>query len=106
MRIKQEFIDACVNIIGKFLAGNKAKFYLFGSRVDDNKKGGDIDFLLLVANNETLLKMKKEKYKIIAEIKKNTEDQKIDLKIAKEDNSDEDVFLLEIMKSAQLLFEW
>ncbi|WP_309498797.1 nucleotidyltransferase domain-containing protein [Sulfurovum sp.] len=45
MRLGQEQIDLLKNKL-KALSLN-AKIYLFGSRVDDTKKGGDIDLLVV-----------------------------------------------------------
>lgn len=45
MRIKNDMIDFFKQEIKKYLPN--FKLYLFGSRVDDEKKGGDIDLLLL-----------------------------------------------------------
>ncbi len=59
-----------------------ADVYLFGSRTDDLKKGGDIDILIL----SNRLKFH-DKLKIKATAFKKIEEQKIDLVIAK-DNSD------------------
>lgn len=61
----------------------QAQIYLFGSRVDDNKKGGDIDLLVLsthlgfTAQRQIKLKL----YELIGE-------QKIDLIIAPETSTD------------------
>lgn len=61
----------------------QARVYLFGSRVDDNKKGGDIDLLVLsthlgfTAQRQIKLKL----YELIGE-------QKIDLIIAPETSAD------------------
>ncbi|BAP54752.1 DNA polymerase subunit beta [Thioploca ingrica] len=61
----------------------QAQVYLFGSRVDDNKKGGDIDLLVLsthlgfTAQRQIKLKL----YELIGE-------QKIDLIIAPETSAD------------------
>ncbi|RLA06334.1 MAG: nucleotidyltransferase domain-containing protein [Gammaproteobacteria bacterium] len=48
MRIKDEQIKLLKNTLQNL--SQSAKLYLFGSRVDDNKKGGDID-LLVVSDN-------------------------------------------------------
>jgi len=57
------------------------EIYLFGSRVDDNKKGGDID-LYLVVNEYSL----KKKLKFLAKIKKTLGEQKIDVVFSKDEN--------------------
>ncbi|WP_024789362.1 MULTISPECIES: nucleotidyltransferase domain-containing protein [unclassified Lebetimonas] len=45
MRLKKEEIKIIKNIIR--LYDKKAKIYIFGSRIDDRKKGGDIDIFVL-----------------------------------------------------------
>lgn len=42
MRLKKEYIDF-IKETANDIFGEDAKIYLFGSRIDDNKKGGDID---------------------------------------------------------------
>lgn len=48
MRLSKEEVSVLKKKLKEL--SNDAKLYLFGSRVDDNKKGGDID-LLVVSNN-------------------------------------------------------
>jgi len=64
--IKQSFYEVFQN-------GN---IYLFGSRVDDNKKGGDIDLYLEIGEKVNLLK---RKLKFLAKIKRILGEQKIDV---------------------------
>lgn len=45
MRLEKEKVDFFKAEISKYLSS--FKLYLFGSRVDDTKKGGDIDILIL-----------------------------------------------------------
>ena len=59
----------------KYFFGNKFKLYLFGSRVDDNKKGGDID---LFVESETIIDMQTQ-IDFLAAIYKNITQRKIDL---------------------------
>ncbi len=54
----------------------KGEIYLFGSRVDDKQKGGDIDLYLRVETNENLFH---KKLKFLAKIKKEIGEQKIDV---------------------------
>ncbi len=74
----------------------QAQVYLFGSRVDDNKKGGDIDLLVLskhlgfTAQRQIKLKL----YEFMGE-------QKIDLIIAPETSADPFVQL--VLEEAVLL---
>jgi predicted nucleotidyltransferase len=58
-----------------------SKIVLFGSRADDNKKGGDIDLLVL---SEKLTF--DDKLKILNRLYQEMGEQKIDLTIAKDSN--------------------
>jgi len=67
--IKQTFIDVFEN----------GCIYLFGSRVDDKRKGGDID-LFIESTNSNLI----NKIKFLAILKEKIGDQKIDVIISKD----------------------
>lgn len=64
---------------------NEAQVFLFGSRVDDNKKGGDID-LLIISNSVWDINMKNQFEKLFH---KAFGEQKIDLvhKLPQEKNA-------------------
>ncbi len=53
-----------------------ASIYLFGSRVDDNARGGDLDLLVLSMKIGLL-----ERLDILADLHRNLGEQKIDLVI-------------------------
>lgn len=70
---KQSIKDVILNL------DSNAKVYLFGSRVDDNSRGGDID-LLILSNVIT----DKDRRKLKLELYERLEEQKLDLVIAKD----------------------
>lgn len=81
MRLKPEEIDAIKSTIQNL--DREATVFLFGSRVDDSKKGGDIDLLVLsskLSGGDAKRAIKKELYPLIGE-------QKIDIVLAS-DTSD------------------
>ena len=83
MRLSQKEISAIKNNILGF--DQNAKIYLFGSRVNDNAKGGDID-VLVISDKIGFT----EKLKIRTGIFKEIEEQKLDLIVKKDFN---DVFV-------------
>ena len=52
------------------------EIYLFGSRVRDNLRGGDIDLYLVVKDKKDLFK---KKIKFLAKLKRKIGEQKIDV---------------------------
>ena len=56
----------------------KGDLYLFGSRVDDAKKGGDIDLYLDADNRD---RMGEKRIEFLTQIKQKIGDQRIDLVI-------------------------
>ncbi|MDQ6764240.1 MAG: nucleotidyltransferase domain-containing protein [Bacteroidota bacterium] len=87
MRLTLEEISAIKKNVLHF--DPEAKIYLFGSRVNDSAKGGDIDILVISDKiNFT------EKIKIRTGIFKEIEEQKLDL-VVKKDFSDVFVQMIE-----------
>jgi len=63
----------------------QARVYLFGSRVDDTKKGGDID--LYVETNMQGAELLRAKLKTMSDIQRTIGDRKIDIVTASPDLS-------------------
>ena len=73
MRLRKEEIEIIKTTVGKHLPATDV--YLFGSRVDDSKRGGDIDILIIGAEDEDRSALRE----IRIELKDRLGDQKIDL---------------------------
>jgi len=82
MRLTQFEIDSIKKAFHKVFG--KGKIYLFGSRVNDTKKGGDIDLYLLPTNSPKDLDRKKIKF--LVELDLSIGEQKIDVILAKDKN--------------------
>jgi len=76
MRLSLFEIETIVNLKNKYF-GEAAKIYLFGSRTDDSKKGGDID--LYIEKDHKSDSDYDKKIQFIRELKEIIGDQKIDL---------------------------
>jgi len=72
MRLKEFEIKAIKDAVCSL--DKNSKVYLFGSRVDDSKRGGDIDLIII---SKKLISG--DKYKIYSRITKIIEEQKIDI---------------------------
>ena len=59
------------------------KIHLFGSRVDDTKRGGDIDLYIVPKNKNEL---RKKKIDFLVKLNEYIGEQKIDVVIAKDKN--------------------
>jgi len=82
MRLSLSEIKIIVQLKNKYF-GETSKIFLFGSRVDDSKKGGDIDLYLIPNNQENITS---KKIDFLVNLKNIIGEQKIDLILAKNSN--------------------
>lgn len=90
-----------INSIVKNHFGADALVYLFGSRVDNNKKGGDID-LFIHAEDESSLTLRK-KLSLLTDLKLALGDQKVDIVFDNKSTKEKQIFYQSIISSAKLL---
>ncbi len=76
MRLSQ-FQTETVNKLAKKYFGEDTTVFLFGSRTEDNRKGGDIDLFIRNGNEKELTI--EAKIRFLAELKTQIGDRKIDV---------------------------
>lgn len=106
MRLTNKQIQDIILSLTSYISNEHAELRLYGSRVNDSLKGGDIDLLLLVENARFIIELGEKKHYILAAIKKRLGDQKIDLLIADKNNIHEDSFIKMIFPNSISLKTW
>jgi hypothetical protein len=106
MRLTQAQINGIISACTQYINQVPCALYLHGSRVDVHAKGGDIDLLLLVNDQKSKEAIVSHKHYILAKIKENIGDQKIDLTIASQAQVNDDPFLQMILPKTVLLKQW
>lgn len=99
MRLTSKEQRAITTSFQNVLADVAFELYLFGSRADDNKKGGDIDLLVVVPPPLKELTIER-KNKIRLKIFESLPEQKIDITVATAGEIESDPFLKSIMPKA------
>ena len=74
MRLSSRYKSVIKKYFNQFF--NDGEIYLFGSRVDDSKKCGDIDLYLVLKEHTNLFD---KKIKFLSRIKRELGEQKIDV---------------------------
>jgi predicted nucleotidyltransferase len=96
MRLLKEEASIIKKTILKYI--KDAKIILFGSRVDDNKRGGDID-IFVQTNQEVTLK---EQIKILTDIEMNGVLRKVDLVLKTPTSKEQPIFKTAIQEGVLL----
>ena len=86
MRLSKDEITIIKRVILKYI--EDAKIFLFGSRVDDNKRGGDIDIFV---QTDKIISLKNQ-LKILTEIEMNGIERKVDLLLEMPNIRDRKIF--------------
>ena len=85
MRINELYQKTIKNTFNNVF-GN-GKIFLFGSRVDDNKRGGDIDLYIIPDDDQsTSEELFEKKIKFLSKLQLSLGEQKIDIIISKDKN--------------------
>lgn len=74
MRLLPRYQETIKKYFKEFFGNGEV--YLFGSRVDDNKKGGDIDLYFVLKEHSNLFE---KKLKFLSRVKRELGEQKIDI---------------------------
>ena len=74
MRLSTKYKEVILKYFYQFFKNGEV--YLFGSRGDDTKKGGDIDLYLVLNEHSNLFE---KKIKFLSRVKRELGDQKIDI---------------------------
>lgn len=84
----------------KTVFGENAKIYLFGSRVDDNKRGGDIDIFIECDKQKNSYENRRD---YIAKLYRAIGEQKIDVVLKTLDEDDDRLIVSEALSKGILL---
>jgi uncharacterized protein len=106
MRLLTEEVDGIIKALDGFVAIYGGELRLYGSRVDDKKKGGDIDLLLILPDASACDAVKWQKADILVAIKGIIGEQKIDLKIIDKTEIATDEFVALIWPQSIVLHKW
>ncbi len=84
----------------KLVFGENSKVYLFGSRVDDNKRGGDIDLFIECAKEYNSLN---NKFEFSSSLYESIGEQRIDIVLKTIDEKDDRLIVKEALSKGILL---
>jgi predicted nucleotidyltransferase len=96
LRIKEKHIEEIKHASREYF-GENAKVYLFGSRTDDNKKGGDIDLYIETHEAGNIIE---RKIKLLGKLNTILGEQKIDIII---NNFESEQYIFKIARNQGIL---
>ncbi len=106
MRLNDAEVLGIIDAIESAIPEKEGELRLYGSRLDDNKKGGDIDLLLLMPNEHLKQMFVEHKHIILRKIKDNIGERKIDLLICQQEDIEQDPFVGLIYPQSIILKTW
>lgn len=103
MRLTKEELEGIRSACVEVLPAAGWSLYLFGSRVDDSLRGGDIDLLMLTDSPESKSVVLARRTSLLVALKDRIGEQRIDLVVGDQKAVAEDPFLKQVMQTAVLL---
>jgi len=107
MRLSDKQVDSFVNAITPFVLSNeKIELRLYGSRLDDELHGGDID-LLIVCDSEIIRNhIAAHKAEILAKIYIALDEENIDILIVDINKLNDGAFVKSAFEASQVIHTW
>jgi predicted nucleotidyltransferase len=102
MRLSDFEIDAIRKTVSQTF-GPAVSVWLFGSRVDDSKRGGDLDLLIVAESDQIRIDVLKKETDFLVALKQLIGEQKIDLIAATPESLASDPFLLSLSARIPLM---
>lgn len=99
MRLTDKEVTQIKKSMRQFPETANCKLFLFGSRLADNKRGGDIDLLLLCPEDQ-FSELLAKKFLIKATLEFDLDDQRVDLTLVTQKRIKEDLFLSQVFADA------
>lgn len=99
MRLSEKTIWA-IKTTAKRVFGSDCKVMVFGSRTDDNQKGGDIDLLIETSLEGSLFD---ERARFLVDLKGQIGEQKIDLIVCNSNNKPNETIIEEAYKTGVVI---
>lgn len=106
MRLNSIEINGLIKAVEEYIGFYPAELRLYGSRTDMNRRGGDIDLLLILFEPALYQELSLKKHYLLYRMKELIGDQKIDLKIIRQDEITQDPFLQTVFPHSLLLKSW
>lgn len=103
MRLTDAEISEIKTVFLKWRVSPQCRLFLFGSRLDPLKNGGDIDLLVEVPT--PAIKTRFKRLDFLVDLKKAIGERKIDITVASSDEMCTDDFLSSVMAQAALLVD-
>lgn len=103
MRLSLQEVDKIRIALAPCVDGLACRIYLFGSRVNDSARGGDIDLLLVVDHNDDRELLRRKRLDLNVNLIKQLGERRIDLVVASSQDLVTDPFLASIWPSAVLI---
>jgi predicted nucleotidyltransferase len=103
MRLTSEEARALCAAVEPYLGAQRAVLYLYGSRVDDQRRGGDIDLVLVAEEPPSL---REQSHHIVAEMKERLGARRCDFAIIDAGSAASDVHWSDVLRDAVVLRRW
>lgn len=106
MRLTDAQVHQIIQALRSFMHNGLVELRLYGSRLDDHAKDGDIDLLLLVEQVDFADNLMELKPVMLAGLRRALGDQKINLKISAKEDVAGDTYLKTLVSKSLILYRF